>query len=378
MSDDKGVSGQPYRVMLVDDSKVMRSYLGRLLEKNQTTQLVAEAENGVVALARAQAARPEVILLDVEMPVMDGITALPQLLRLCPDAGVIMVSTLTKVNAEISIKAMSMGAWDYIEKPSAEGKNGVFEERLMSKIRALVESHRRKLVPQARHIGSVPEKTLLQPIPEAMTAKLSSSAAPMQPVVHAKPGVLAVGSSTGGPQALADFFRGLGNRLSDMPVFITQHMPPKFTTFLAERLSQVGGIRCFEPTDGHPVMPGEVYLAPGDFHMVVQKERQGVVIRLNQAPAENFCRPSVEPMLRSLVQVYGEHILMVMLTGMGRDGCEGAKQLVAAGGRLLAQDEATSVVWGMPGAVAQAGICEAVLPLNELAPRVIQICKGEE
>jgi two-component system chemotaxis response regulator CheB len=189
-------------------------------------------------------------------------------------------------------------------------------------------------------------------------------------------GVLAIGSSTGGPQALLTLFEGL-KYTPALPIVITQHMPPTFTAIMAEQIEKTSGIPSGEAKEGETVKPGHVYVAPGNYHMTVVKEDDQPVIRINQGPPENFCRPAVDPMLRSLVEVYGGRTLVVILTGMGQDGLRGCQSIVESGGVVLAQDEASSVVWGMPGAVATAGVCREVLPIDKIGPRLASLLRGQ-
>ena len=357
---------QPYRVMLVDDSAVIRGLMARWMQTDSSIQIVATASNGLAALKQLDRCDPEVVVLDIEMPEMDGLTALPKLLEVSPDLKVIMASTLTLRNAETSLRALSAGAADYIPKPSTTRElTGAeeFQRELVTKIKALGAASRRQ--PRRKPARTIqPGFTAIRPVERPK--------GPPPPIVLRKPAmvppkVLAVGSSTGGPQALFQLFGFLKNRIP-LPVLITQHMPPTFTTILAEHLRRVSGLPAGEAVDGEAVTSGRIYIAPGDWHMTVECEGANKIIRLNQGPPENFCRPAVDPMFRSLAKAYGPAVLAVVLTGMGQDGLRGGQALTAAGGTIIAQDEATSVVWGMPGAVATGGLCSAVLPLVEIGP----------
>lgn len=338
------------RVMVVDDSAVIRGFLSRWIEADAGLLLVGAARNGKVALDTITAARPDVIVLDIEMPEMDGLTALPLLLRAAPHAKVVMASTLTRRNAEISMKALSLGATDYLAKPTSVGVGDVsetFRRELVAKIHALGGNRFRKSA--------------------APNATAASEPIKLRPASRVRPQIVAIGSSTGGPQALLQVVTALAPGL-DVPVVITQHMPPTFTAILAENIGRLSGLKSEEGKPGTLLSPGRVYVAPGDFHMEIAG--RGGPIMLTQAPPENFCRPSVDPMFRSLAAAYGPAVLAVVLTGMGADGREGARAIAAASGTVLAQDEATSVVWGMPGAVAQAGLASAVVPLDNVAGEV--------
>ncbi len=365
--------------MVVDDSAVVRGLLTRYLEEDPDITVVASVTNGKLALEQLDRHTIDVVVLDIEMPVMDGMTALPRLLEKQPGLVVIMASTLTLKNADISLRAMSMGAADYVPKPtSAHGlTTGVdFRRELVSKVKSLGRQR------GGRAGGG--RQAFARPTPPARPAPAANGTArpaakpavrggpiTLRPAATTAPEILAIGSSTGGPQALFKLLGGLGGKLP-LPIVITQHMPPTFTTILAEHISRASGWPCTEAKDGDPLRAGHILVAPGDYHMVVEAKGTQRVVRLNQNPPENFCRPSVDPMLRSMGPLYGRKLLTVILTGMGQDGLEGGRKVVEAGGTIIAQDEATSVVWGMPGAVAQAGLCSAVLPLTEIAPMIRQ------
>ncbi len=353
----------PYRVMVVDDSAVIRGFVTRWLEEDPAIQVVSSAADGALALRALQKASVEVIVLDIEMPELDGMSALPLLLEADPNLQVIMASTLTLRNATVSLKALAMGAADYIAKPTTTRDPELaasYRRELAEKVNALGAARRSRL--REALPGVEGSKRLVPAKPDQASAAQSFSLRPLSPVPTK---AIAIGSSTGGPRALLDLFGRFGKGIA-LPIFITQHMPPTFTTILAEHIGQTGRITCVEAGDGDPVADGQVYLAPGGYHMTVRAGAQGSVIRLTQDPPENFCRPSVDTMYRSLVQTYRGGVLAVMLTGMGADGLQGARAIVEAGGNIVAQDEATSVVWGMPGAVATDGLCAAVLPLPQI------------
>lgn len=404
-----------YKIMIVDDSSLIRGYLKRLLISDPQIEICGEAENGQVAINIATGCTPDVIILDIEMPVMDGLTALPILLKENKFSRVIMVSALNSKSASLSIEALSKGASDYIEKPSADTDKELFKEDLIAKIKALADAA--KTMPDSEfnflkqsgrikipeHIlnlkpAETPTKTpaltldtLAQLAKKAhkepslrtshspQTTPAIEPAKPIPPKIiseHFTPEILAIGSSTGGPQALQEVFSTLGTSLNHMPIFITQHMPPNFTTFLAKSIATNSGIKCIEPVDGQKVESGFAYVAPGDFHMLIKSVGVNKFIKLTKDPQENYCRPSVDPMLRSLVEAYGKDILTVILTGMGQDGLNGARLVHDKGGKVIIQDEASSVVWGMPGAIANAGFQDGTFPLNEIAAQIKKICKG--
>ena len=291
------------------------------------------------------------LVLDIEMPVMDGMTALPLLLRVDPGLKVIMASTLTTRGADIALRALRLGAADYVPKPSAVNR-------------------RRHVPPRTAGKG---EGTGPAATPRRAAGSRNGRAASASGC-HRAAALLAVGSSTGGPQALFTLVQGLGKTLS-VPVVLTQHMPATFTPILAEHIAKLGGMPCAEAKDGEPLQAGRIDLAPGDRHMLVSGARGSLTARLTTDPPENFCRPSVDPMLRSAAAACDGRVLVAMLTGMGQDGLAGTRCVVDAGGSAVAQDEATSVVWGMPGAVAQAGLCHAVLPLPRIAPKLIELLR---
>lgn len=381
-----GSAPEPYRVMVVDDSAVVRGLETRMLESDPAIKVVASVGNGQTAVQTIERQDIEVVVLDIEMPVMDGLTALPKILAANPRVKVIMSSTLTQKNAEISLKALELGATDYIPKPSSsrELTGGTdFKLELVEKVKALGAAVRRSspnrrpapTSPAPVAPGAVP--TLRRPgapaAPIAPAAAPSSLFPPPPKVVLRqagtdRPDILCIGSSTGGPQALFTVLGGL-NKAGGVtqPILITQHMPATFTTILAEHISRLSGFPAKEAATGDKLEGGKVYVAPGDYHMLVEVKNGEKVLRLDQGPPENFCRPSVDPMFRSIAQVYGRKVLACVLTGMGSDGARGGKVIVEAGGTVIAQDEATSVVWGMPGATAHAGVCSAVLPIQDIA-----------
>jgi len=355
----------PIRVMLVDDSAVVRGLITRMIEAETDIDVVASVGNGQLAVSGLARADADVVVLDIEMPVMDGLTALPKLLEIDPDVKVIMASTLTLRNAEVSIRALQAGAADYVPKPTAtrdlSGGND-FRRELIEKIRSLGGARRKARA--GRPSRRATPRTLLPKLPPKPIVLRAASTMSVD--------VLAIGSSTGGPQALLSLLRGIGPNLR-VPTFITQHMPATFTAVLADHIARTTGLACAEAKDGEIAMAGRTYLAPGNFHMVIERKGVHVVVRLDSGPPENYCRPSVDPMLRSLARAYGGRVLTAILTGMGSDGLVGGRAVAAAGGTVIAQDEATSVVWGMPGAVATDGICSAVLPLSQIAPFVTKM-----
>ncbi len=368
---------EPIRVLLTDDSAVVRGLLTRVLEEDADIRVIGGASNGEQAIQLAGKHKPEIIILDIEMPVMDGITALPQIIKASPNSKVIMCSTLSLRNADITLKAMSLGAADAIAKPTAAGNiltgDNDFKNSLINLVKQIAKSA--KIVSPTK-VGTTNTTT-------ARTSQSSSAevAAPHKFTLRdpkmafmGKPALLSIGSSTGGPPAL---FKMLEHcKGFDIPIILTQHMPATFTAMLATHIQANSGIPAAEGKDGEVIKPGHLYVAPGGKHMLLNKDGDTVKIRLTEDPPESFCRPAVDPMLRSAMDIYGNRILSVILTGMGSDGLLSCRKLVEAGGRLFAQDEASSVVWGMPGAVAMAGLCHAVVPIDELGPLVARTVAG--
>ena len=339
------------RVMVCDDSAAIRGAVARILESDPAVKVVAKVANGQLAVEELKRTRADVLVLDIEMPVMDGLTALPLLLRVDPTVRIVMASTLTTRGADIAMRALRLGAADYVPKPSTIGTVGDerFQKELLAKVKGLVRQRQR-----------APSVSIVQP----------ARPAPLTP-----PRLLAIGSSTGGPQALFTLVQGLGRQIG-VPVILTQHMPPTFTPILADHINRLGGLPCAEAKDGEMLTNGRIYLAPGDKHLVVEGRTGAMRARLTNDPPENFCRPSVDPMLRSACAAVEGRVLIAMLTGMGHDGLAGTRQIVEAGGCAIAQDEATSIVWGMPGAIAQAGLCHAILPLPAIAGKLRDILKA--
>lgn len=362
------------RVMLVDDSAVVRGLVTRILEEDHGIAVVASVGNGQMALSALDRQDIDVIVLDIEMPIMDGMTALPKLLAADPGVRIIMQSTLTLKGADISMRALEMGAADYIPKPTAtrELAGGMdFKTELVGKVKALGQARRRDPNRKVRPgVSNTPRPLASAPRPSALHPAGPIKLRTNPPEV---PDVIAIGSSTGGPQALFNLLGVMRAGTVKQPILITQHMPATFTTILAEHISRVSGWDAKEGVDGEVIKSGRVYIAPGDFHMLVEVKGTDKIIRLSKNPPENFCRPAVDPMLRSITAAWGKRVLVAILTGMGSDGAKGGQVVVQGGGTVIAQDEATSVVWGMPGAAANAGICSAVLPLPEIAPWMIKL-----
>jgi len=360
------------RVLVVDDAVVIRRLVTEILSHDPDIEVVGTAANGSIGLARIQQLRPDVVTLDVEMPDMDGLTTLAEIRKTHPRLPVIMFSTLTARGAEATLEALAAGASDYVTKPANVGSVSAAQqsvrESLIPKIKALCP------LLAASTPAAAPPAT---PAPQPRTAVRST--APPRTVAEkggaARVDVLAIGVSTGGPNALAALMPRLPGDL-EVPVLIVQHMPALFTKILAERLDHASALKVAEARDGEVLKAGHAWIAPGDHHMVVARTGVRVLVRLNQDPPENSCRPAVDPLFASVARIYGAGTLAVVLTGMGQDGLRGAEEVCAAGGALLAQDEASSVVWGMPGAVARAGLAQSVVPLDQLADAIVRRVRG--
>jgi two-component system chemotaxis response regulator CheB len=369
---------EPLRVMLVDDSVVIRGMISRWVAAEPDMVVAASLRTGLEAVNQIERINPDVAVLDIEMPDLDGISALPKLLAKKRNLIVIMASTLTRRNAEISFKALSLGASDYIPKPES------------TREATAAETFRHDLIQKIRHLGAkvrrapahVASPSIAPSLDRSRDARPHAAPVASAPIVKRSfstqnPRALLIGSSTGGPQALMTVIAEIGPVIDRFPVLITQHMPPTFTTILAEHLARASNRPAREAIDGEPVKAGHIYLAPGGRHMRVVRQGAETVVALDDGPPVNFCKPAVDPLFTSAIEVWQSGILAVILTGMGSDGMRGGKDIVAAGGSVIAQDEATSVVWGMPGAAAHAGICAAVLPINQIAPKLVRLFSGD-
>src|SRR6266481_500328 len=364
---------EPLRVMVVDDSVVIRGLIARWIETEADMVVAASLRTGLDAVNQIERVHPDVAVLDIEMPELDGISALPLLLAKKRDLVLTLASTLTRRNAEISFKALSLGASDYIPKPESTREPAaaeIFRHDLIQKIRHLGAKVRRAAAPS-------PPLAPREPLPRQPLAPVAQPQLMRRAFSTQAPRALLIGSSTGGPQALMSLVTDLGPVIDRYPVLITQHMPPTFTTILAEHLARSSRRPAHEAVDGEIVKAGQIYLAPGGRHMRVARHGAEAVIALDDGPPVNFCKPAVDPLFTSAIDVWQGGVLAVVLTGMGSDGMRGGKEIVAAGGNVIAQDEASSVVWGMPGAAANAGICAAILPLNQIASKLVRVFAGD-
>lgn len=370
---------RPVQVLVVDDSVVIRRLVSKALQSDPEIRVCGVANNGRAALDKVGYLQPDVVVLDVEMPVMNGLETLRELRRSHPFLPVIMFSALTERGGAATLEALSLGASDYVTKPSSAGTRAGAEPA-MDKVRA-------ELLPKVRTLGRAGGETgapttaavrrAASPVSGAASRQAVSGPGKPEPLRVAGPvEVLAIGCSTGGPQALTTVLGGLPADLP-VPVVITQHMPPVFTRLLAERLDSQVPLSVREAQGGETLEPGQAWIAPGGQHLVVEPGSVSGSARLvlSDAEPENSCRPAVDPMFRSLAAVYGGHVLAAILTGMGKDGLRGAQALSVLGARIVCQDEETSVVWGMPGYVAKAGLAERTLPLDQIAPELVRLSR---
>jgi two-component system, chemotaxis family, protein-glutamate methylesterase/glutaminase len=340
------------RVLIVDDSVVIRKVLTEALAADPEIEVVGTAADGSIALSKIPLVNPDLITLDVEMPGMSGLETLIAIRKIYPKLPVIMFSTLTECGAATTLEALSLGASDCVTKPQHSGN--------VDQTRARIRSD---LIPKVKELCRKQQGAPLPPVPHAewkRTLPVKRSSLP------GRVDVVAIGTSTGGPNALAVLLPAL-NKDFPVPIVLVQHMPPLFTRLLAERLNKQSSIAVHEGADGDVLSPGHIWIAPGDFHMKVAREKQGVRLAMDQDPPQNSCRPSVDVLFESVAQLYGANTLAVVLTGMGSDGLRGAQLIRDAGGQVIVQDEPTSVVWGMPGQVAAAGLADGIFPLEEIA-----------
>jgi two-component system chemotaxis response regulator CheB len=406
-----GGSPDDIRVMVVDDSAVIRGLTSRWLGDEAGVGIVAVHANGRKAVDDVAVSKPDVVILDIEMPEMDGLTALPLLLERRPGLVVIVSSTLSRRGAEISLRALALGAAECLAKPDGSGRiagaadyrrtlidlvkqlgararlrrsresgpapvasreHAATRETPSADARARLPGQREVATPGAGGLAArghaLPVQTARRPGTEGAKALRSYSSVP--------PRVLALGSSTGGPQALVEVLSSSKDVLARVPVIVVQHMPPTFTALLAEQLGRAAGVPSAEAKEGEVLVPGRIYVAPGGRHLLVGRADDAVVAHLSDAPPEHFCRPAVDPMFRSVAQVYGAATLGVVLTGMGGDGGAGALAIADSGGSVVIQDEESSVVWGMPGAVAAAGACAGIFPLTQIGGKLRELLRG--
>jgi two-component system, chemotaxis family, protein-glutamate methylesterase/glutaminase len=337
------------RLMIVDDSMVARAVLSRMIESDpgfEITAVAASAEDAIELLDRCKV---DVVILDLEMPGAGGLKSIPRIIAAAGGAKVMIVSSLAEDGAEQTVAALALGAADTLPKPGIGRFNGRFSEILLAKLRAL---------------GHAP-----MPLPTLPGERRDSGAGRLRTMTTDPIAALAIGASTGGIHALNCLFAKLPPKIG-VPILVTQHLPEAFMTVFARQLGSIARREALVGIDGMPLEPDRIIVAPGDAHLAIEPHRDEIVVRLASAPSSSGCRPSADPMLASMGAVYGRHALGVMLTGMGRDGVEGAQRLVGCGGSMIAQDEASSAVWGMPRAVFEAGLACAILPPDKIARRI--------
>jgi two-component system, chemotaxis family, protein-glutamate methylesterase/glutaminase len=336
-------------VLIVDDAVVFRRLLADELSADPELDVVGTAANGRIALAKLTQVNPDLVILDVEMPELDGLATLKEIRKTRPKLPVIMFSALTERGASTTLDALALGATDYFAKPTSEGG-----------LEASLQVVRDELIPQIKTLCRRKEAPTI--IPQSVMPENSS---------NRRVDVVAIATSTGGPNALADVFAGLPAGLP-VPILIVQHMPAMFTRLLAERLSSQFHLKVEEGRSGGLLQPGHAWIAPGDYHMIAVREGLQIRLSLNQDPPVNSCRPAADVLFLSVAKSFGASTLGVVLTGMGQDALRGCEAIKAAGGQVCVQDEATSVVWGMPGYVARAGLADRVLPLSLVANEIIR------
>ena len=407
---DRPISGgnRKIRVMLVDDSAVVRGLLSRWLSAEENVEVVARCHNGLHAIREIADVQPTLVVLDIEMPEMDGLEALPHLLSACPDVRILIASSLSSKNAEISLTALAKGAHEYIAKPSSNSglsTSNEFRIELITRINALcvgLGGQAKMLTERAKPSAPKPYSSLLSKADEPsnnvtmrpsakkvvgspaiasgrekldalrnVKDKISSNE--LIPFKKGKPKILCMGSSTGGPRALQQVLQDASHALSDIPVVLTQHMPKSFTSVFAKHLDKACKLVVKEAEEGDVLKPGHVYVAPGNQHLMFEKSGGATKIVLDDGPLVNFCKPAVDKMFTSISKIYGNQVLSLILTGMGKDGVMGGRDIVEMGGNVLVQDELSSIVWGMPGAAYKAGIASAQLPLDTIGAKIAKI-----
>lgn len=352
---------RPIRVLIVDDSTVIRRLLSDALSADPAIEIAGIAANGKIALSKIPQLNPDLITLDIEMPEMDGLTTLVEIRKLYPKLPVIMFSTLAQRGAEATLEALFKGANDYVTKPANVGS-----------VTAAIANVRNEMVPKIKQFcnWTTPAKTKSIQINDGTNPGTQLPSASSQlPSEVSRIDIVVIGVSTGGPNALSEMLPKISANFP-VPILIVQHMPPIFTKHLAERLDQLSNLHVHEAAEGDLLQPGGAWLAPGNFHMKLRRQGTQLNAVLNQEPPECSCRPAVDVLFHSAVEIFGANVLSVVMTGMGQDGLRGCRAIRQAGGRVVVQDEATSVVWGMPGAIAHAGLAHKILPLQKIADEI--------
>ena len=370
------------RLLIADDSTVVRRIIEQVVRQFGEIELCYKAKNGSEAVSQIPVQKPDVVLLDVEMPVMNGLEACEAINKIAPTLPIIMFSSLTKSGADTTIKALTNGACDYEAKPSMAGHidnaRQYLVDRLVPKIISWGRRKQKKDKSQFSRTRTAPKPVASKPQKSQNDEKGTEEFVPSlnSSDVKTRPQVLAIGSSTGGPRALREFLKVIPKDFP-IPVLIAQHMPPIFTSSMAEQLDLECSLKVVEAKAGMFIERGKVLVAPGDYHMEIARMGGRYAVELTQTPPVNFCRPAVDVLFNSLAGTYGSSTLAVVLTGMGKDGLDGARKLHQRGCAILAQDKESSAVWGMPGEISKANLARCVLPPNELAENVVHVVQPQ-
>jgi len=350
------------KVLIVDDSALVRKLLTEMLSKDRVLEVVGTAADPYVAREKIKALNPDVITLDVEMPRMDGVTFLENLMRLRP-MPVVMVSSLTQQGADVTLRALELGAIDFVAKPKIDvaGSLASYADELVAKIKIAASARVNPRTHPTRALQIDPRRTADAVLPVSLGPR----------VLRTTDRIVAIGASTGGTEAIREVLESLP---PDAPaIVISQHIPAAFSTPFAERMNRCSQMAVCEAQDGQYILPGHVYIAPGDRHLLVERDGARYRCRLSHGPHVNRHRPSVDVMFRSVAQNVGPNAYGVILTGMGDDGARGLKEMLEAGASTIAQDEASSVVWGMPGAAYKLGAAQTVLPLHRIPQEILRL-----
>jgi two-component system chemotaxis response regulator CheB len=359
------------KVLVVDDSALMRKLLSEILASDPHIEVVGTAPDAYIARDKIKSLNPDVLTLDVEMPRMDGLSFLRNLMRLRP-MPVVMCSTLTQAGAETALDALALGAVDVVGKPTAEATHGILHsaQEIIAKVKMAA----------GVKVRATSERAAAAYLPQIVEASRDAGAVlakrPMAKLSSSTDHIIAIGASTGGTEAIKELLTHLS---PDLPgVVIAQHIPKAFSGPFSARMNACSPLTVCEARDGDAILPGHVYIAPGDEHLLVERAGRGFRCRLDPGPLVNRHRPAVDVLFRSVAQTAGHHSIGVLLTGMGRDGAEGLKEMLEAGAATIAQDEQSSVVWGMPGAAWKIGAAQALYPLSEIAGQIMTLCKPQE
>jgi len=357
---------RPSTVVIADDSVVVRGLFARWLGESGRFHVVGVAGDGEAAIEHAERHHPDIMVLDLDMPVLDGVEALPRIIKQSPKTAVLLTTTLTERNAQLALQCMSMGAVDVLPKP--DSRSGLtlslgFRTDLLGKLGSIAQS-------RSRHGDVVAEAGLGAPP--------SSGIADLRPLISVMPRYLLVGASTGGPRAVARVLGDLGNAAAGLAILVVQHMPPLFTASFADQIAAQLGLPAREPHDGERLARGTIYVAPGGRHLGIDRRLGHIVASVSDGPPVNFCRPAVDVLFTEAAHHLGPAALGLVMTGMGSDGTEGAAALRRAGAAVIAQDEASSTVWGMPGSVVRAKQASTILPLGTIGPAIRNLVGGSQ